>query len=300
MKLPFRSNLMTCLVMNSLLLSPKTAQRVEEIKNSNVHAIIIAGPSGSGKETLSNQIARIKLGLSGQSLLIAYPYFLSIVPDGHTIGIDRIRELQRFLSLKTTGKGAIRRVVEIVNAHLMAHEAQNALLKSLEEPPSDTIIILTTISILSLLPTIRSRAQVINVIPPSKQASFDYFNSSFKQSDIEKAYALSRGYTGLMHTILNQDDEHELFQYIQLAKRLLTAPAFERLQLVEELSKKKPELPLVFQGLELVCKAALVSRQNPQQSRKLISSLGALNRARSAYGRGANGKLVLTYLFIEM
>lgn len=76
-------------------------------------------------------------------------------------GIESIREIIHYLTLQTANKNENRGVL-IENAHLMTEAAQNAFLKTLEEPPRDTIIILTAPREDLLLPTIISRCVLIN------------------------------------------------------------------------------------------------------------------------------------------
>ncbi len=185
----------------------------------------------------------------------------------------------------------------------MTQEAQNSLLKALEEPPSDTAIILTTASLQSLLPTVRSRAQAVTVLPVSLDNSMPYFAAQdFSNSQIEKAHVLSGGYVGLMKALLEQNHKHPLFEQIEQAKQLLTSSKFERLMRVDELSKSKTELPMLFHSLSLVCKAALsrTATSSPSQSPKLIASLGAIENAHKAYLHSANNKLLLTNLFLNL
>lgn len=79
-------------------------------------------------------------------------------------GIDSIREISRSLSIQTAPKGKFRGVV-IEDAHLMTPEAQNAFLKTLEEPPGDTVLILTAPRDDLLFPTVVSRCVVIPTAP---------------------------------------------------------------------------------------------------------------------------------------
>ena len=81
------------------------------------------------------------------------------VPGNSIIKIDQIREMERRLSRKAfENKGHIE---IIVDADRMGVEAANALLKTLEEPPDDTVIILISSAWSALLPTVRSRAHMI-------------------------------------------------------------------------------------------------------------------------------------------
>lgn len=81
-----------------------------------------------------------------------------LAPENNVIRIDVIREVLQQLSMNVWGKA---RFVVIHSAHLMNPQASNALLKSLEEPPAKTHFFLTSSSQHNLLPTLRSRSQVL-------------------------------------------------------------------------------------------------------------------------------------------
>lgn len=76
-----------------------------------------------------------------------------------TISVDQIRELQREIRTQPS----LRRVIIIADAHIMTESAQNALLKSLEEPGQGNHFLLTTPERSLLLPTIVSRCQIISL-----------------------------------------------------------------------------------------------------------------------------------------
>lgn len=83
---------------------------------------------------------------------------LHVLETEKSISINQIRELQELLSLKPySGKYKIAIIPE---AHLMTVQAQNALLKTLEEPSGQAVLILTSPSEYLLLPTIISRCQI--------------------------------------------------------------------------------------------------------------------------------------------
>lgn len=82
-------------------------------------------------------------------------------PGNTGIGIGQIREIEARLSRKSfEGRG---HVEIILDAHLMRREAANALLKTLEEPPPKTLLILTTSFLSGILPTVRSRAHCVRL-----------------------------------------------------------------------------------------------------------------------------------------
>lgn len=92
-----------------------------------------------------------------------HPDVIRIDPIGSLMRIDQIRNLLDTLAMKPYGSGL--RVVVITDAHTMNPEAGNALLKMLEEPPANTVLILTAPQTSDLLPTIVSRCQHIRFRP---------------------------------------------------------------------------------------------------------------------------------------
>ena len=84
-----------------------------------------------------------------------------VEPDGAFVKVDQIRELQRELSLVANEGG--RRVGLIMGADMLRTEAANALLKTLEEPPGDTTLILVADAVQALAATLRSRTTHVRV-----------------------------------------------------------------------------------------------------------------------------------------
>src|SRR3990172_1515377 len=116
--------------------------------------------------------------------------------ESKSIKIGAIRELQRRLSLKPyEGK---RKVAIIDNAEDMIAASSNAFLKTLEEPPGETVIILITSNTHSLLPTVVSRCQVIKFNPLSDEHIKEILikNYKFSENDASTLSSLSKGRLG--------------------------------------------------------------------------------------------------------
>lgn len=88
-----------------------------------------------------------------------HPLDISTITGETSIGIEEIKQIQKHLLLKSI-RGTTKALV-IHNAHTMTKEAQNASLKTLEEPPEGTYLILIANSLEAFLPTILSRCKVI-------------------------------------------------------------------------------------------------------------------------------------------
>ena len=89
------------------------------------------------------------------------PDFILVTPE-NSIGIEKIREVISTINLKPYQ--SLQKIVVIQNAHKMTPEAQNSFLKTLEEPPKNTFIVLLVENEDQLLPTILSRCQIINLV----------------------------------------------------------------------------------------------------------------------------------------
>lgn len=98
---------------------------------------------------------------------------------GEKMGIAEARKIKQHFSLKPYS--AISRVVIMEDASSMTHEAQNALLKTLEEPPEEAMLILGAPSDANLLPTVLSRCEIIRLPSPTNPVPSSHFSE-----DIEK------------------------------------------------------------------------------------------------------------------
>jgi DNA polymerase-3 subunit delta' len=137
------------------------------------HALLLSGPPGMGKQHFADCLAHALLcespladgsacGHCRGCLLMqagSHPDYLLVAPEeeGKGIGIAQIRALIEFQSLKS--QYGTPRVIQLQPADRLNPAAANALLKTLEEPAGDTILILSTARPASLLPTVRSRCQ---------------------------------------------------------------------------------------------------------------------------------------------
>lgn len=286
--------------MKGLILHPETRRQLERFAMAPAHAVLLAAPVGSGKRSLAIRLSEIILGLS-EGGFSDYPYKMLITDEeGKAIGIEAVREIERFLSLKVPGsdRPAHNRPVVIENAHLLTAEAQNALLKTLEEPPAGTFIILTAGSEQALLPTIRSRVQLIPVNRPEQAAVEQYFvEQGTDPKDIRQAYAISGGLPGLMQALLGQTD-HPLMMATRYARQLLSQPVYERLLCVDDLSKQRQ---LALDTMFILQQMARVSLQTAsgRAAIKWQTVLTASYEAAQALAANAQPKLALTNLMLS-
>ncbi|MDB5164663.1 MAG: polymerase subunit delta [Candidatus Saccharibacteria bacterium] len=284
--------------MSDLVVHPLTSAQLADLTAQPPHAVMLVGATGSGKTALAYRLAEEVLSLS-EGGFDQYGYGKTLSPvDDKAIGIEAIRELEHFLSLKVPSQAANHRIVIIEAAHKLTTEAQNALLKTLEEPPTGTVLILTASNEQALLPTIRSRVQVVAIKRPDRQALNEYFGErGFKSADIKQAYGVSGGLPGLMHALLS-DDEHPLRVATDKARTLLGQTSYERLLMVDELAKQKG---LALDVLFILQQMAHVSLQTAtdKAAAKWQAILTASYQASEELSTSAQPKLALTNLMLQ-
>src|SRR3954463_8682698 len=133
--------------------SPDTAldylRRAYE-QNRIGHAYLISGPAGSGKRRFVDDIARLVNPADGEQIHIAEPESKS-----RRIVIEQVRALEHSLQMRSAN--GRRKIAAIIDADRLQPQAANAFLKTLEEPPNDSLLLLVSTMPEALPDTIRSR-----------------------------------------------------------------------------------------------------------------------------------------------
>lgn len=280
------------------ILHPATEQSLKQLLSRPPHALLLTGPAGLGKATIATWLAAQLLDVSPDKLQ-DYPYMVHVKADtGTSIGIETIRELAHVLSLKIPGEKSVSRVVVIEDAGRLTVEAQNALLKTLEEPPLGTVLIMTAPQAMSLLPTIRSRTQTIELLTPSPAAVHDALQrDGVSPEDLKRIMALSGGLPGLAYAMAQGDETHPLVKAAQTARQLLQQSAFERLSTIETLAKDKQAAQNVASMLSQMAHAALLTGRAASRWQKVLA---ASYQAEADLLRGGQAKLVLSNLMLNL
>ncbi len=289
-------------MIRDLLLHEQTRTEVDRYIVHPSHALLLVGGVGTGKGTITQTIAKTLLQRPSDSR--AGENILEMLPIKGTFTIDQVRAIQQFIKLKTVGNGAIKRVILLHDIHLMNAEAQNALLKVLEEPPMDTVLIMTAIPGDVLLPTIYSRLQKIQIHIPDEESSNSYFQTKgFSAENIKKMYVLSGGHTGLLNALLTDNDDHPLVAAIEQAKRLVTATRYDKMLAVESLSKNREDVILFLQATKRIALAALQNAAK-QDKHAMVArwyqTLELIQRTEETTKSNPNNKLLLTHIMLNL
>ena len=206
------------------------------------HAFCFSGAHGLGKRKIARALFEAIAGVDLQR----YPDLWTIEREINKktkelkkqIAVEQIRDLKDQLTKTSLSQG--KKLVLIKEAETLSTAAQNSLLKTLEEPRGDTLIILLASSAQSLLPTIQSRCQIIHFQPLSNESikSFLGYHPDFigsEASDLDLIAELSLGIPGraLDLSALSLDSD---FNFIE---QFLTSGVAIRFTQIADLIKKK-------------------------------------------------------------
>ena len=196
------------------------------------HAYVFTGPEGIGKRCTAIALAHALLcqeapqhGCGACPACVAlhagtHPdyHFTALPPGKQSMGIDQIRAMQRFLALRPVRGG---KKVSILNeAHTLTDQAQSALLKMLEEPPGDAMVVLLGVSGATLSLPLLSRCQHVRFAPLPVQ-------------DVERILRQEAGLEADTASLLARYSRGSIGRALSLDPQRLIA---ERRQVVEHLS----------------------------------------------------------------
>ena len=216
---------------------------INSIRNNKInHAYMFEGIDGIGKNLFAKELGNILINTNNAE---NSPDYITIEPTGNSIKIAQIRELQSDIIIKPHSNY---KIYVINDAQKMTVESQNALLKTLEEPPEYAIIILITNNKESLLPTIKSRCEIIKFLPISIMELKKYLMdkgidekralllANFSRGSIEKALELSESTD---FTIMRDDIQN----YIQ---HILDKNMIEILNIQSDMDKYKDKITVLL------------------------------------------------------
>lgn len=259
--------------------------------NRVAHAYLFRGPDGVGKQRTALTFAAFinchapdGNDICGRCRSCRkfhsgnHPDLHIIRPDGAMIKINQIRQLRQTLAFPPLE--ADFRVVIIEDVHTMRREAANSLLKTLEEPPPDNLLILTADLASELLPTIVSRCQIIPFSPlPYEQLAQALISADgLAEETAFTLAAISEGSLGQARVLEDQRllgcRRQIVEKLISLSPRQPEAPAAV-FQLAEKAAGLKEQLPDLFDLLRIWLRDLMYLAAGGAESRIINRDLAA-------------------------
>lgn len=195
------------------------------VKDSCAHAYVFTGPDGIGKNTFSGDFAQMLLCTEpgpracgkciacGTYMAGTNPDFLKVEADGNSISVDSIRAIQSGAVIRPMYSK--KKVYYIKQAEKMTQQAQNSLLKVLEEPPEYCVIILSTNNVEMLIPTVRSRLIKYVFRKNTNSEIIDVLNiNNISISNIDFITSYANGVPGLAIKLASSEDFSKLREQV--------------------------------------------------------------------------------------
>lgn len=275
--------------MTKPLMSKKTITAFQHASNSSNHSYLVEGDMGSNTKDCSDYfVSRI-------AIKHAIPKeHVHTIATNKSISVDSIRSLLSTLRHAKLRGNTFQRLLYIPRAEMMTHEAQNTLLKSLEEPPKDVLFILSTDQAGSLLPTIRSRCQTIRIEKVSQQEAAAHF-TTYEANTLSKAYHAAGGQVAFMEQLLKGGGDS-----FATARSILTSKKYDRLVKVNELASNRALTSEMLAAMNVMLASLIkqsVEQSNPATTRLHIQQFKRVERAQEALAQNSNAKIILTELF---
>ena len=214
--------------------------------NQITHSYLMIGIPGIGKKLLAKEYAKEILGSND---IINNPDFLCIEPDGNSIKIEQIRNLQKEIQEKPIISN--KKVYIIDDADLMTKEAQNCLLKTLEEPPEFAIIILIGSNENAFLPTIKSRCMILHFNILSDLEIKSYLQEQYNELNVTQSMLDIAG--GSIGRAINLKDKQELYLKVEeIIKNLDKKDLIDIVQTSEILYKSKDDVNDILDYINII------------------------------------------------
>ena len=187
-------------------------------QNRLAHAYLITGPPGSGKELLAAEVASLVNGTPAKEVFSSKAREIFIArPESKSrrISIEQIRELEHALQMRSTNSS--RKVAIISDADRLGDAAANAFLKTLEEPPKDSLLLLLSALPEALPETILSRCIAIPLASDGEAQSkkeqeklVKLLQQASRQTtwNIQFAYRLAQEFQQLLRAV-REEVKHE-------------------------------------------------------------------------------------------
>ncbi len=230
-------------------------------EKQHAHAYLLAGPEHVGKTLLATTFLAELLGIPAHQLEQSGVY-REVNPE-KSIKIDEMRGLKEHFSHSAfigTKKAAL-----IVDAHRMTIAAQNALLKTLEEPAGDSVLFLTTSQPEQLLETIHSRCHVLTIALTPREEICTALKKEFDQDLAHFIAHLSGGRPGLAIRLSDAETRERYLEHRAKAQEILSAEPAERFMKCSALGRSGDRDAVTQQLLFLLHDLALVSQGNTHQ-----------------------------------
>lgn len=272
------------------------------------HAYIFSGPPEIGKRTVAVTLAHIlqcendfchDCKICMQISKGIHSETIEFRDDGEQLGIDPMRDLVTRLNLTPAAKY---KIVIIERAERMTLEAANCLLKTLEEPPAQTLFLLTTDNIRELLPTVISRCRTLGMRLCDEQELFTFLKEKYFDVDdntLRLVCELSLGRPGVAFKILEDPEIMRFYKslYQDLSRFFEFNNAFERMVYLQDFIEDKDRITIFLDIFTHLTRRKLLAGGG--DTARYLRLIDAISFTKLALRQHVNSRLALENLMLS-
>ncbi|MCI8760440.1 MAG: DNA polymerase III subunit delta' [Clostridia bacterium] len=274
----------------------------KSIKNETIsHSYLFVGIQGIGKKKLAFDFAKEILCIqkeqqkSCQSCVEFeshnHPDFMYLEPEGNSIKIEQIRFLQKKIQEKPIISN--QKVYIVDDADKMTTEAQNCLLKTLEEPPDYATIILIGSQENAFLNTIKSRCMILHFQPIENEKMRQYMEENYGMNELTKNhFEMFQGSIG--RAVALKDKQEEYHKIETMIENLEKKDLIEIVQLAEPLYQAKDE---IFERLEYI---NILLLNHAKENYLYINCMQIVEKTKKRLKQNANYDMCIDDLIFNM
>ena len=280
-------------------------QRLESIVAGNKisHAYIFSGKRGVGKKTVANAFADILTGGSFADIITVTNEYYGVESKSDIVSVDTVRAASADMYMKPYL--ADRRIFIIPDAEKMNAQAQNALLKIFEEPPSYCVIILITQNDNMLLQTIRSRAVTVRFGPLSDSLVRDYaVKNGLNSSDI--MVRLAFGSIGMIRELSeNEDLDGVLGDFVKIFRKIGSGTAECTYALIDYFQKEKKNSEVLFDIMLIMLRDTMLEKSSELaveglNKRKAVRIIELVENTRNSFSFNADYNMAVSEMLLNI
>ncbi len=295
------------------------------------HALLFIGPKGVGRFSTAITLAKALNCLEGMKgdccdrcvacikiTKAIHPDVHLVCPEGATLKIDQIRNLAQEATLRPyEGR---RKVFILDQAETMTEQAQNALLKTLEEPPGVTLLVLIAPEASALLPPIASRCSQIRFVPlPESAIAARLQDEGCDEGEAHLLASLAGGSLGRAQE-LRMSPLQEIWDLVEQTFALPPGRTVAMLELTQRVVRQKETLPLFLEALLGWCRDLMVAKVSRKEAllvyrtrgpalgrqserltpAQLVAMYQTVKQTLDGLSRHANPRLSLEVMFLKL
>lgn len=257
-------------------------------------SLLLLGSEHSGVEDCVNfLISELLHGESSNNIIKVYP------EDDKSLTIEQVRTFKQSVTTSSRSNDKVARIAFIFGVDTASSDAQNALLKVLEEPVHQTVIVLIGSDRKKILPTITSRCQIVPLLPLSKAQALKIAKEHGIDSALaQKFILLSSGEATLFQQLVTAADASKT-DYLTDAKAFLQMTPFDRLQ-QQKLYDKSATLEKLINELLLLSALGMHNATNAQSVEKWHRIIKELRTLKELLERNVLTKAIFLRLCISL